>query len=82
MTFPDKGTADSDAHSEADTEVNAEALQDERDSRLTAHVLLAQMGGLSGLIYSSLPVLVFVPVSSFSGWLPRSTPRSVSPGWS
>ncbi|CAM5716158.1 hypothetical protein MAUB1S_00499 [Mycolicibacterium aubagnense] len=63
MTFPDKGTADS----EADTEVNAEALQDERDSRLTAHVLLAQMGGLSGLIYSSLPVLVFVPVSSFFG---------------
>ncbi len=28
------------------------------------------MGGISGLIYSSLPVLVFVPVSSFFGLLP------------
>ena len=26
--------------------------------------MLEQMGGFSGLIYSSLPVLVFVPVSS------------------
>nr|WP_246241230.1 DUF3159 domain-containing protein [Mycolicibacterium madagascariense] len=29
--------------------------------------MLDQMGGISGLIYSSLPVLVFVPVSSFFG---------------
>lgn len=29
--------------------------------------LLEQMGGLSGLIYSSLPVLVFVPVNSLRG---------------
>ncbi len=28
------------------------------------------MGGISGLVYSSLPVLVFVPVSSFFGLLP------------
>src|SRR5689334_15385976 len=28
------------------------------------------MGGISGLIYSSLPVLVFVPVSSFFGLVP------------
>ncbi len=33
-------------------------------------VLLEQMGGISGLIYSSLPVLVFVPVSSLAGLLP------------
>jgi hypothetical protein len=32
--------------------------------------VLDQMGGISGLIYSSLPVLVFVPVSSFAGLLP------------
>lgn len=62
MTFPDKGTADSEQ-----AEADVEAQQDDRDSRLTAHVLLEQMGGLSGLIYSSLPVLVFVPVSSFFG---------------
>ena len=32
--------------------------------------LLEQMGGISGLIYSSLPVLVFVPVSSLFGLMP------------
>lgn len=32
-----------------------------------AQALLAQMGGVSGLIYSSVPVLVFVPVSSAAG---------------
>jgi uncharacterized protein DUF3159 len=35
-----------------------------------AHALLDQMGGLSGLIYSSLPVVVFVPVSSAFGLPP------------
>lgn len=32
--------------------------------------LLAQAGGISGLVYSSLPVVVFVAVSSVSGLLP------------
>jgi uncharacterized protein DUF3159 len=32
-----------------------------------AHAVLDQMGGISGLIYSSLPVLAFVPVSQFFG---------------
>ena len=32
--------------------------------------VLQQMGGVSGLIYSSLPVLVFVPVSSAFGLVP------------
>jgi Protein of unknown function (DUF3159) len=31
------------------------------------HAVLDQMGGVSGLIYSSLPVLAFVPVSSAFG---------------
>ncbi len=35
-----------------------------------AQAILAQMGGVSGLIYSSLPVLVFVPVSSIAGLVP------------
>lgn len=35
-----------------------------------AQAILAQMGGISGLIYSSLPVVVFVPVSSTLGLLP------------
>lgn len=37
------------------------------DNRTGAQALLEQMGGLSGLIYSSLPVVVFVPVSSAFG---------------
>ena len=32
-----------------------------------AHAVLEQMGGISGLIYSSLPVVAFVPVSQFFG---------------
>ena len=40
------------------------------DNQSGAAVLLEQMGGISGLIYSSLPVLVFVPVSSFFGLMP------------
>ncbi|HEX2285824.1 MAG TPA: DUF3159 domain-containing protein [Mycobacterium sp.] len=32
-----------------------------------AHAVLEQMGGVSGLIYSSLPVVAFVPVSSLFG---------------
>lgn len=35
-----------------------------------ANAVLAQMGGISGLIYSSLPVLVFVPVSQLVGLVP------------
>jgi hypothetical protein len=40
------------------------------ENRNTGQALLAQMGGLSGLIYSSLPVLVFVPVSTAFGLIP------------
>ncbi len=35
-----------------------------------AHAVLEQMGGVSGLIYSSLPVVVFVPVSTAFGLVP------------
>jgi Protein of unknown function (DUF3159) len=35
-----------------------------------AHAVLDQMGGISGLIYSSLPVVVFVPVSTAFGLVP------------
>lgn len=37
------------------------------DRKLDGRALLEQMGGISGLIYSSLPVLAFVPVSSLFG---------------
>jgi hypothetical protein len=40
------------------------------DKQSGAAALLEQMGGVSGLIYSSLPVLVFVPVSSAFGLMP------------
>jgi hypothetical protein len=35
-----------------------------------ASAVLEQMGGISGLIYSSLPVVVFVPMSTAFGLLP------------
>lgn len=40
------------------------------DSRISAERLLAQSGGVSGLIYSSLPVVTFVVASSVAGLLP------------
>ncbi len=40
------------------------------DSRSVAERLLAQLGGWSGLVSSSLPVVAFVPVSSVFGLLP------------
>lgn len=38
--------------------------------RVSAERLLAQAGGVSGLIYSSLPVVIFVAVSGAAGLLP------------
>src|SRR5690606_36377263 len=35
-----------------------------------ANAVLEQMGGISGLIYSSLPVVVFVPVSQLASLVP------------
>jgi Protein of unknown function (DUF3159) len=41
-----------------------------KDNRSVPRELLDQMGGIRGLIYSSLPVMVFVPVSTFFGLRP------------
>lgn len=54
MTHPDQGTAE----------------QDTPDTSNSARAILDQMGGISGLIYSSLPVVVFVPVSTTAGLMP------------
>ena len=40
------------------------------ENRTSGQALLDQMGGVSGLIYSSLPVVVFVPVSTAFGLVP------------
>ncbi len=42
----------------------------ESTSRIRLERLLAQAGGVSGVIYSSLPVVTFVAASSLSGLLP------------
>jgi hypothetical protein len=62
VTSPEKGTEDT----AADTSDAPDAAE-EKKSALDGRALLEQMGGISGLIYSSLPVLAFVPVSSFFG---------------
>ncbi|WP_083889495.1 DUF3159 domain-containing protein [Nocardia pneumoniae] len=38
-----------------------------RDEERAEQTLLEQLGGFSGLIYSTLPVVVFVPVNSLAG---------------
>lgn len=45
-------------------------VPDDTTHRVSPERLLAQAGGVSGLIYSSVPVVVFVAVSSLSGLLP------------
>ena len=42
----------------------------DQQSRTPAQALLGQMGGISGLIYSALPVAVLVPVNTAFGLLP------------
>lgn len=57
-----------DDHTAAD---ESPAQDDSADEKLPmAQQILAQMGGWAGLIYSSLPVVAFVPVSSFFGLVP------------
>lgn len=46
------------------------SIPSETGSRTSLERLLAQAGGVSGVIYSSLPVLTFVTASSFFGLLP------------
>jgi hypothetical protein len=46
------------------------SLPENRTSRISPDRLLSQLGGLSGLIYSSLPVVVFVAASSLLGLVP------------
>ncbi|WP_456237921.1 DUF3159 domain-containing protein [Nocardia terrae] len=46
-------------------EATTPEAEDDPDEELE-QTLLEQMGGISGLIYSSLPVLVFVPVNSLA----------------
>ena len=48
-------------------------LPENTTSRMSPDRLLAQLGGVSGLIYSSLPIVVFVAVSSAFGLLPAVT---------
>ena len=67
MTRPDNGAADEVLQDNVARDAVASDEQDQPDSKLSAQAVLQQMGGLSGLIYSSLPVLVFVPVSSLAG---------------
>src|SRR3954462_1042622 len=52
---------------EPDTEPStpAEAEEEEREQ-----TLLEQMGGISGLVYSSVPVLVFILVNAIFGLMP------------
>ncbi|ORA15909.1 DUF3159 domain-containing protein [Mycobacterium asiaticum] len=50
------------------------------DNRYNAERLLAQAGGLSGLIYSSLPVVTFVIASSVAGLLPAIVSALITAG--
>jgi hypothetical protein len=57
-----KPPPDEQSASETDRETTGEKAQEQ--------TLLEQMGGISGLVYSSVPVLVFVAVNAFFGLMP------------
>ena len=61
-------SADTSEHDAGDAA--ADELATTKAARTPAQALFDQMGGLSGLIYSALPVAVFVPVSTALGLLP------------
>jgi Protein of unknown function (DUF3159) len=63
------GTEDDGESTQLEPE-NDEPENDEPQNKLDGQALLAQMGGFSGLIYSSLPVLAFVPVNTYFGLIP------------
>lgn len=70
MTDPEKGTADATADLPAespDVSGDTDGTDGTEPTKLDGRALLEQMGGISGLIYSSLPVVAFVPVSSLFG---------------
>ena len=48
----------------------SEPVDDEETKPTPAQALLAQMGGISGLVYSALPVAVLVPVNTAFGLVP------------
>lgn len=48
-------------------ESSADDVPDEERTESAQQTLLEQLGGFSGLIYSTLPVLVFVPVNALLG---------------
>ena len=54
----------------ADSEESASTDDATGPERTPAQALLAQMGGVSGLIYSALPVAVLVPVNTAFGLVP------------
>ena len=53
-----------------DDTVAADGAASEKSQRTPGQALLDQMGGLSGLIYSALPVMVLVPVNTAFGLVP------------
>lgn len=73
MTHPDNGVSDGVADEVSDGVADQVLTADEPEEpakKLNGQAILAQMGGFTGLIYSSLPVLVFVPVSTYFGLVP------------
>ena len=53
-----------------DESPNDQPENDEPETKLDGQALLAQMGGFTGLLYSSLPVLAFVPANTYLGLTP------------
>ncbi len=63
---PADGATDDDTEPESEPESESES----EPKRTPGQALLGQMGGVSGLIYSALPVAVLVPVNTAFGLLP------------
>ena len=64
----EKNTEPADETAEpAEPAIEAEEAEEAEEQQRT---LLEQMGGISGLIYSSVPVLVFVLINALFGLMP------------
>jgi hypothetical protein len=69
VTHPEQGTEDA-SSDQAPADPSDAGSADQPENKLSGQAVLAQMGGISGLIYSSLPVVAFVPVSTMFGLMP------------
>ncbi|MGV0586481.1 DUF3159 domain-containing protein [Mycobacteroides chelonae] len=67
---PEEGSADSDAHEGPHLRISVPGTKPEESGSSPLHEMWHQAGGWQGIVYSSIPVIVFVVAVSVSSLMP------------